>query len=229
MKKQILAALLVAFVAAAPVQQASAQSSKTKGVIGSVLGGLFGHNDSTSSQTKATSNSSNDGIFSGLTSILNSTLGVNNKKQIVGTWEYQEPAVVFSSNNALKKIGGRIVSAKIENTLQTALAKYGIKKGLMKMTFDKNGNFSQSVSGRTVRGTYTIKDGKVTLKYGGQIKQFVGTTQLDGNDLLIVMDASKLLSLASTVGKMTGNSLLSTASTLLNSFDGMQVGLKLTK
>jgi hypothetical protein len=52
---------------------------------------------------------------------------------------------------------------------------------------------------------------------------------VDGNDLLIVMDASKLLSYMKTIGSLSGNSTLKTASSLLGSMDGMQCGLRLEK
>ena len=61
------------------------------------------------------------------------------------------------------------------------------------------------------------------------MKQIVGTTQVDGNDLHIVMDASKLLQYAKLLGTVSGSSTLQAASSLLNSVNGMKVGLKLNK
>ena len=99
----------------------------------------------------------------------------------------------------------------------------------MKMTFDKNGNFTQSMNGKTLSGTYTVKDSKIVLSYAGGIKQLIGTTQLDGNDLLIVMDASKLLKYANVIGSLTGNTALKSLGNLLGSYNGMEVGMKLNK
>ena len=67
------------------------------------------------------------------------------------------------------------------------------------------------------------------LKYVGEIKQLVGTTQVDGNDLLIVMDASKLLTYLKVVGRYSNNSSLQTAASLLGSMDGMLCGLRLNR
>lgn len=198
----------------------AATTTKTSST-GSLLGGIL------SAVTGASSDSDGD-ILSGLTSIFNSSK-VATKDKLVGTWTYTEPAVVFSSDNALKNIGGKVASQAIENQLQTQFEKYGIKKGAMTMTFDKDGNFTQTVAGRTLSGTYTVSGKSVKLKYAGTLQQIVGTTQLDGNDLLIVMDASKLLKFANTLGSLTGNSLLKTAGNLLGSMNGMEVGLKLDK
>lgn len=201
-------------------QTATSTSSSSTG-LGSVLGGILGAATGSSSSTTGS-------ILSGLTSIFDANKQAT-ASDLAGTWTYTEPAVVFSSENALKNIGGKIASSAIESKLKTQFSKLGIKKGAMKMTFDKDGNFTQTIAGKTLSGTYTIKKKQVVLSYAGQVQQFIGTTQVDGNDLLIVMDASKLLKYASAIGSVTGNSALKTLGSLLGSMDGMQVGLKLNK
>ena len=186
-----------------------------------MLGGILGAATGSSSSTAGS-------ILSGLTSIFDANKQAT-ASDLAGTWNYTEPAVVFSSENALKNIGGKVASSAIESKLKTQFAKLGIKKGAMKMTFDKDGNFTQTIAGKTLSGTYTIKKKQVVLSYAGQVQQFIGTTQVDGNDLLIVMDASKLLKYASVIGTVTGSSALKTLGSLLGSMDGMQVGLKLNK
>lgn len=167
-------------------------------------------------------------ILSGLSTIFDATKGAT-KDRIVGSWTYTEPAVVFSSNNVLSSIGGKVAAQAIEKKLLTQLEKAGIKKGMMTMTFDKDGKFTQVIGKRTTAGTYTISDHNVVLNYGGKVKQIVGTTQLDGNDLLIVMDASKLLKYANVLGALTGNSALTSIGSAVSSLDGMEIGLKLNK
>lgn len=191
---------------------------------GNILGGII------SAVAGAATGSSNSGssILSGLSTIFNSALGAT-KDRIVGTWTYTEPAVVFSSSNVLKNIGGKVASSAIEKQLEQQFEKAGIKKGAMKMTFDKDGNFTQTIGSKTMSGTYTVKDSKIVLSYLGGIKQLVGTTQLDGNDLLIVMDSSKLLKYASVIGALTGNTAMKSLGSLLGSYEGMEVGMKLNK
>lgn len=202
---------------------ATQQSSTGSSVLGSIIGGILGGSSATTS-----SSNSGSGIVSALTSIFDLSK-IAKKNDLVGTWTYTEPAVVFSSDNALKNMGGKVASSAIEKQLQSQFEKVGIKKGVMQMTFDKDGNFTQTVGGKTLSGTYSVSGQNVTLKYAGQVQQIVGTTQIDGSDLLIVMDASKLLKYAKVVGSITGNSLLSTAGNLLSSMNGMEVGLKLNK
>lgn len=206
-------------------EAATSNSSSAQSVVGGLLGGLLGGGSSSSSSS---SSSALGGLASALTTIFDGSKTASADK-LVGTWKYTEPAVVFESNNALKNIGGKVASAAIEKKLQTELEKFGIKKGKMKMTFDKDGNFTQTLGKQTFSGTYTTSGKNVVLTYNGGIKQLIGTTQLDGNNLLIVMDAGKLLKYAGSLGKLTGNSTVSTLSSLLGSYDGMEVGVTLQK
>ena len=169
-----------------------------------------------------------DDLLSGITSIF-SDKKVATIDDLVGEWTYTEPAVVFMSENLLKKAGGKLASSAIEKTIETQLSKVGITKGAMKMTFTRNGRFTQTIGGRRLRGTFTIKGKEVVLKYAGEIKQLVGTTQVDGNDLLIVMDASKMLTYLKVIGSISGNASLKTATSLLGSMDGMLCGLRLNR
>ena len=169
-----------------------------------------------------------DDLLSGITSIF-SDKKVATIDNLVGEWTYTEPAVVFMSENLLKKAGGKLASSAIEKAIETQLNKVGITKGAMKMTFTRNGRFTQTIGGRRLRGTFTIKGKEVVLKYAGEIKQLVGTTQVDGNDLLIVMDASKMLTYLKAIGSISGNASLKTATSLLGSMDGMLCGLRLNR
>ena len=146
------------------------------------------------------------------------------KELVIGTWVYEEPAVVFKSDNILK-----LAASLIEKKLQEKLEKYGFKKGMVSMSFDKNGIFEQKLRGKSLKGTYTIEDKNIILKYAGKVSQFVGTTQVDGDCLLIVMDASKLLKYVNALGKYSNDSRLKAATSLLGSMDGMECGLLLKK
>lgn len=182
-------------------------------------------------QTSTTSSSSTSllgGILSGLTSVFNAN-SVASADDLVGTWKYTEPAVVLENDNVLAGMAGKVLSNKIEKDLQKQLTKAGIVKGKMKMTFDKNGNFTQTVGNKTMSGTYKLNKKNVELTYAGGVQQFIGTTQVDGDKLLIVMDASKLLKYFKTITSLTGNSAISSLGSLLSSNKGLLLGMTLEK
>ena len=183
----------------------------------------------TSSQTGGLSGVlGNLGGLQGIGEVLSGVLGVTTQ-DIVGTWTYQEPAVLFESDNMLAKAGGQLAAKTVESKLKTDYEKVGIKSGLMTMTFDRSGNFSQTVSGKTQSGTYTVNNGAVNLTYSGGTQQIVGTTQFDGNNLVIVMDVTKLLNFAKTAAASSNNQTLNGISSIANSFSGMKGSLKFKK
>ena len=194
--------------------EASAQST-----LGSILQSVA---------SSASSSSSTGSALSSLTSIFSSSKTAT-AEQLAGTWVYEEPAIVFESSNVFKKAGGSLVSSQIEKKLQKVLNKYGITKGNMTMTFTTDGKFTQTLGKRSVSGTYTIDGTNVKLKYSGMVSQVLGTTQLDGSSLLIVMNTSKLMKFAGVLGNASGNTMLKTAGSLLSGMDGMQCGVRLKK
>ena len=165
--------------------------------------------------------------LSSLTGIISSKL-IPSSTQILGTWAYQEPAVMFTSSNALKSAAGAVASSSIESKLQSYLSKAGIKKGNLTITFDSDKNFAIKKSGKTVRsGTYTISGNDITLTFNGKSKPCKVTPQLDNGSLVIVMDATTLKTFLTNVA---GNfSSLSTITSLLNSYDGMKLGIRMSK
>lgn len=207
---------------------ANAQLTNILKSAGSILGGVTGSSQTTKTTSKSSSNSGS-GLLSALTTIFDKNKTATAEDLAGGTWKYTEPAVVFKSNSALQNIGGSVASAAIEKKLQSELEKYGIKKGTMTMTFDTDGNFTQTIAGKKLSGTYTISKNNVTLKYGGAVKQLIGTTQVDGNSLLIVTDATKLLSYMKVLGTLSGSSALKSASSLLGNVKDMEIGFRLQK
>ncbi len=214
MKRNFIKVLVLGLMLVSGGAEASAQST-----LGSILQSVA---------SSASSSSSTGSALSSLTSIFSSSKTAT-AEQLAGTWVYEEPAIVFESSNVFKKAGGSLVSSQIEKKLQKVLNKYGITKGNMTMTFTTDGKFTQTLGKRSVSGTYTIDGTNVKLKYSGMVSQVLGTTQLDGSSLLIVMNTSKLMKFAGVLGNASGNTMLKTAGSLLSGMDGMQCGVRLKK
>lgn len=80
-----------------------AQAQDVKDILNGVLGG-----------------SSTDGVVSNLTTVFSKSKQATQDK-IIGTWSYTEPAIVFTSDNILAKVGSKIAANKLENKLQGIL------------------------------------------------------------------------------------------------------------
>ena len=186
--------------------------------LGSVLGNVLG---------AATGNSQSGDLISTLTSVFSSDKQAD-KNKIIGTWNYTEPAIVFKSDNILTNAAAKIAANKLETKLQSYLTKYGIKPGTYSMTFNEDGTYTRTLNGRTAKGTWEVKDSKLLLTIAG-IKTVSITTQIDGNDMQFVTDATKLLNMFKSFGAKSTNANLNTISSLLKSVNGMQAGITLRK
>ena len=171
--------------------------------------------------------SSADNVVSNLTSVFSSDKQATAEK-IVGTWSYTEPAIVFTSNNILAKAASKIAANKVEKKIQEQLSKYGITPGTFTMTFNEDGTFTETLKGKTTKGTWTVQNSKLQLTVVG-VKALSITTQIDGKDLQFVTDATKLLNLFKTLGAKSSNSSIKTAASLMKSVNGMQAGITLRK
>jgi hypothetical protein len=168
-----------------------------------------------------------DDIVSGITSIFSKDKQATTNN-IIGTWSYQEPAIVFTSDNLLTKVAAKVAANKLENKLQSYLTKYGVKPGALVLTFNEDGTCTETLNGKTLKGKWEVKDSKLILTLGG-IKALQITTQIDGKDMQFVTDATKLLKLFKAVGAKSNNKNIQTVTSLMKSVDGMQAGVSLRK
>ena len=209
MKKNILKLAVMALMLIGGGNSASAQLN-----LGNILGGITG-------------NSNTSDLVSGLTSIFSSNKQAT-ADNIVGTWSYDSPAIVFESEDFLTKTGAALAANKLETSIQNTLAKYGITKDKFSITFKEDGTFTETIRGKSYSGKWAVEDSKLQLTY--QIKTMEITTQKEGDQLMFVTDASKLLNLIQTLGAKTAtSSSLSTITALAKNIKGMKVGLTLVK
>jgi hypothetical protein len=179
-------------------------------ILGSVLGGEQGED-----------------ALSGLTSIFSKDKQATTNN-IIGTWSYSEPAIVFTSDNLLTKVAAKVAANKLENKLQSYLTQYGIKPGALVLTFNEDGTCTETLNGKTMKGKWQVKDSKLVLTLGG-IKALQITTQIDGKNMMFVTDATKLLKLFKSVGAKSTNKNIQTVTSLMKNVDGMQAGVSLKK
>lgn len=210
MKKILLKSVLLLALAGLMPQTATAQN-----VLGNLLGGLAGGGDA-------------GGAISNVVGAL-----IGNKEvsaaSLVGTWSYTEPAIAFQSENIANQVGGALAAAQAEKKLGSALSKYGVVAGKVQLTFKEDGTYTCTIGKRTISGKYTISGSTLSLTKTG-IKSVKANVKLTGNELQLTADASKLLQLVQSLGNAVGNnSSLSTLTSLLGGFDGVNLGLKLKK
>ena len=207
MKTSILRCALMCLIAIS-TQNATAQSD-----LGSILNNVLG-------------SSTTNGVVSGHTSIFSSDKQAT-KNNLVGTWVYEEPAIVLTSDNVLTNAAAKVAANTAEKKLQEQMEKVGIKKGTLSMTFKSDGTFTETFGKKTYSGKWAVENQKLKLTH--TVRTITLTTQVDGNNLMFVTDASKLLSLMQTLGSKSTNSTVSTVTSLMKKVKGMQCGITLVK
>ena len=189
--------------------------------IGDILGGLGGNSGS----SKSGVGDILSGVIEGVFTKTNLTLA-----DLVGEYQAQGPAVTFKSDNFLQKAGGIAGAATIESKLKPYYEQYGLNN--MTLIVDQDANFTMKVKSLSLKGTISPQDseGAFTFNFsvlGINLGGFKAYIEKSGRNLNLMFDATKLKSFISTVAKLTGNSMASALSSILDSYDGACIGWKM--
>ena len=173
------------------------------------------------------SSSSAGDLISGLTTVFSSSKQATSQN-IVGTWTYAEPAIVLESDNILSNAAYKLAAQKVETTLQSYLTQYGFTPNTFQITFNEDGTFSETLKGKTFSGKWNVVDSKLQLSIA-TVQALSVTTQIDGNNMQLVTDATKLLTMLKSLGTNSNNSNIKTVTSVLEGAKGMLVGITLKK
>ena len=185
---------------------------------------------------------------SAVTNILGTILGNSltlSNEAIEGTWSYEGVACVLESENALSNIGGTLVTETLETKLNEKLVKVGISKGNCSFTFVNDGTCIINVRGYDLKGKYELDAAEKVIVFTFvydtlPLKTYVS---YEIQNLNIVFKADRLLAFIKNVASYFSNtatgdqlgqlqSIIQTVAavgTLLENYDGLMLGAKLTK
>ena len=158
-------------------------------------------------------------------------------KSIIGTWNYSQPGVKLSSDNALSDLAASAATTTIQDKIAPYYEKVGIKPGVCKFAFNEDGTFSSTFGQRTFSGTYTFdpKTNALALKYGGtttaaslvNLGSIPAYAFMNGANLQVVFPMDKLLTVITSLGSNIDS--LATITELLKSYKSVKVGFEFTK
>ncbi|MBD5283969.1 MAG: DUF4923 family protein [Bacteroides sp.] len=154
-------------------------------------------------------------------------------KDLKGEWVASGSAVAFQDENFLKQAGGAAAAGAIENKLDPYYEKYGLTGSTI--TIQEDGTFSMKVGKISVGGTIVKGKekgifefefqafGKISL---GKMKTYV---EKGPSSLNIMFDATTLKKVIGAVTAITGNKLVSSVGSIIDSYEGLCVGFKYDK
>lgn len=156
-------------------------------------------------------------------------------KNIEGNWTFSGSAVKFTGDNMLMNTASELAVGKVEDTLNEYLAKVGIKEGLFSYTFNEDGTFSTSFNQAKFPGQYTFSQQEKTLELDcGKNEKLKGialktNVSVGTSTMQLLFNADKLLEFISKITSSVGDSKLGALTSLLDQYDGMQIGFELTR
>ncbi len=153
-------------------------------------------------------------------------------EELTGTWIYKLPGIQFESDNSLQKIGGSAAAITIENKLAPYYSKAGLNQ--MTITFDAKQNFTIKLKYGTLKGSIEKgQSGKLCFNFQAFGKIKLGKVNCmatkSGSLLNLTFDAKRFIEIMQKVASISNKSSLQSIADMLASYDGIYVGVKLSK
>lgn len=194
---------------------------------------LFKKNDTTESTT---SDSKTDTGLGSLISGLGNALGITGKmelKDLAGTWEYKEPAVVFKSDNLLLKAGGAAAATTVEKKLEPYYKTAGFNN--LKVIINSDSTFTFKMRVSQVNGIISKNENTGNYIFTFQALKSIKIGEMEayivknGNLMSLTFDVSKLMTILQKVGTLTNSTSIKTITALLDQYEGVTAGFQLTR
>ena len=211
MKKNYFAAAAIAALALTSCGGlGTMRDTNTGSTTGNILGSIIGA--ATNGET--------------ISNILTSVIGLDklSSRNLLGTWRYNGPGCAFTSENALAKAGGEVAATEVEQKLAAQYKKIGFNSQNTYLTFNQDGTFSAKIDGKPWNGQYTFDERTQSVNFSGFLLNLKGYVKREANDISVLFESRKVLSLLQTISAMSGNSTLSTIGDISKNYDGVRIG-----
>lgn len=150
------------------------------------------------------------------------------EKQLVGTWIYSQPEIVYEGDDAL----ATMAISTIKGQVPTLLQKYGIVAGRDYATI--RGSKITVVSGdKKAKATYTynVSTGKaiITGEHNGKTIVVNGYLTIKDGAITLLFDAQELIAIASQEPQFKESTALQMVASVISSYPGVKVGVTAKK
>ena len=140
-------------------------------------------------------------------------------EDIAGSWKYSAPACEFESGEVLKDAGGKLIAAEVESQLTDIYTKAGITASTFGYSF-ADSTFTNQYKKINLKGTYSLngtdKQIDMTYQVAGLIRLGESSAKIEknGDNLVLLFDAQKLVKILSTLSAKTSSTTLKTVNSI---------------
>lgn len=166
-------------------------------------------------------------------SVKTATIGTKNitASQLVGTWNYVEPEVVFESTNPASQLGGALAANEVKRKVNAGLSRIGFSSAKASITFKADGTYIAQMNGKSISGKYSVKGTNLHFDGSLGVDPVAVNVRLANQDLQLAVRADKFLTLIQSMTTLPAGSTatLQSVSALLKNYTGVQFGLVFRK
>lgn len=163
--------------------------------------------------------------------IITSVIGCNkvSQRQLIGTWNYTQPGVAFTTENLLAKAGGEVAAVKVKEKVLPYYQQMGISSSNTQISFHEDGSFAAMVSGKQFSGKYTLNESTGALTLKTLLFSLNGYTKHTNGGISILFESKKILTLFQFASSLSGNAELQKVGELSKYYDGVRIGFDVAK
>lgn len=151
-----------------------------------------------------------------------------NIANLIGTWDYKEPAVYATKGNILLKMAENAVADQLEKLLQDFIDKSNITPQNTHFTFYKDSHFDRVIAGRKARGLWLVNGEKLIMGIDNVVTAEV-TIHYENGEMMMLLDVDKLMDGLKKLGAMKDTKANKRLIKMSRHIPGLQAGVALVK
>ena len=151
-----------------------------------------------------------------------------NIANLIGTWNYKEPAVYATKGNILLKMAENAVADQLEKLLQDYIDKSNITPQNTHFTFYKDSHFDRVIAGRKARGLWLVNGEKLIMGMDNVVTAEVAIHYENG-EMMMLLDVDKLMDGLKKLGAMKDTKANKRLIKMSRHIPGLQAGVALVK
>lgn len=167
--------------------------------------------------------------------VAGTVVGSLQEVSLTGDWTYGGVAVGLEGDNTVANLAGSAAAGAIDSKVDEMLAKVGITAGSISFSFKGDSTFVCKFKEHPLSGTWSQNGSNITLSFGKVMKslKMQGTVKATTNGCEMLFTSEKFMvflkNALSTASKLTNSEQLSAVADLLDNYDNVLLGCKLTK